>query len=1774
MTRMRSKATSRRSTAGRTAPETEFLAESGLAPEPVDPVVADAVPDVASTDGVVTAMDETGASGTEFMADHVLAAAAHDQPAPDGRDSDSSSHPMDALPDISEHPAQEAAAADADADVDADAHVDVYAAKDAGIGAAPPDAPPDTEDSTPGIRIEIDPYVQGGPLEGRFDLTIRGSVICPVDIESIVLSSDGRMISTAKFGVRRPRADEPDPHSGGNIYHRFQFTLGRPLDQAPEPCRFNLEVRTFDDQVQDQDFEVVAEIGPEQTSIRIVDGPTGEAPDQGVVPASAILYVERAHISDDGMLHVEGWALSTTGVVILQVFAGDVRIALARHGLERGDVGDVYPFYPNSRTAGFVFNERLPHLDEPPSEVRVELLCNAGFGQELVVPLERTRARAPEPAPEPTPEPVAVVPAAVGRPDFGDLKDFIRETIAQSLAPLMEAGRTVTAVPDVPVLDPTIRIHCDHQVLTADGHLEVAGWAVCAAGIVRVEVWLDGQLLGLAEFGRERSDVGLHFPTIPSARFAGYALTRTLTVRIDGDNHDVRVVAYNGPGDTQEIVVPLVVTGEVAEPEADSLLPLMAPPTEAEQQEFRFEMDSPRLAEGVVVEPVTGRLTIEGWVLARSGIAGIDVHLDDQSLGEAHYGLARQDVGSAFADWPNAVRSGYAFHCPPRSLRTGAHIVSLVIRAENGQQMVRRFRIDVKPADVGGDIVSIRRRVSRVEADLVADCLVRLGHRADYTVLVRQGPDVDPVALRATLQSLAEQSLGEWRVRILAATEAAADATRRLLQAERDGLEYRVSVVSPADRGWQAGLAEGAVSPSSQFVVLAVGDELGADALAELAMAHALHRDADMVYGDEARISPVSREREPFFKPDFSPDLLLSTNYIGRPWMATAAVLAATGVSPASLATDGEYDLVLRCSEQARSIHHVPKLLCARGPAETDDVALGEVALAAAVARRGVNATVLASPIEGTWRVKRDVGAVGKVSIIIPTCAAKGYIETCITSLRAQTSYPDYEIIVVDNIPAENTYWKDWVGTHADQIVDIPDAFNWSNFNNRAAAAASGEYLLFLNDDIEIEQADWLDVLLENIQRPEVAIVGPQLLYPDRKVQHAGMFLTHAGIARHAFRFSDANDPGYFGLALTQRNVIAVTGACMLVRRETFDRLGGFDELHQITNNDLDFCLRAHKAGLLTVFTPYATLIHHELASRDRLKDVYDLTHFNADWGGMFAAGDPYFNPRLSLDADDYRPDDEPLEVVHAGNPMFDRAEIRRILVVKLDHIGDFITAVPSIRRLKELFPAASITVLAGRAAKAFASVEPAVDTFLEFEFFHARSGLGQKELTKDDYAALRERLLPYRFDLAIDLRKHTDTRDVLRSVPARYLAGFDRQGQFPFLDIALEWDGDRNLERKRSHVVDDLLSLVETVGKAARSDRTQIMLPPGAREAAMAGLPDDARALFDKPVVAIHPGVGTIMRQWPTGHFAALIDLLVERDGVNAVLIGGPDEADLADEVLRSCRNQNAVVSLVGKTPLGELPGLLGACVLYVGNNSGPKHIAAALGVPTIGIHSGVVDAVEWGPIGKRAVALRRNMACSPCYLARFQDCPRELACLRSLEPALVHQNAEMLLAKPIRTMGAVLMRASRRPIPPANDLGGTAEASADDAAGNTHPDDVARIDAPQSVLEPSLADSVPADRDEIGPTTDAMQPEAQAMAERLEVGALNGDLVSDPMQQDTERSDHVGLAQLDPPPDATVVEATATRGAGANGARANGAGANGARAKSRRRRAEGVSA
>jgi ADP-heptose:LPS heptosyltransferase/GT2 family glycosyltransferase len=1456
---------------------------------------------------------------------------------------------------------------------------------------------PEPERLPPQIQIDIDPAITAGLIHDRYDLLIRGRVVASTPIDEAALLLDGAVVGRVQYGLADHTAQTVLPDGTGATQYVFHLNLPLSHAQGHRICTCIVAARTQDGHSYEQPFDISVDPSG-SVPISVAAGPTRSSSTYAYVKPPMMLYVERAALDDGGHLLVHGWAVSLRTMVTVQVFVDETRIGAAQLGGRRDDVGDAFPAYSNGRMSGFSLSTRLAATNEGMAAVRVQAISMNGFSQEVVLPVERLRTLA-----------LAVTPQAAFT--------VRTPTLPSQLATPIPATPSVPARPQ----DSRREIHlsCDQADLDAEGHLLVGGWAACATSIASVTVHLDGQTMGDAELGLPRDDVGDEYRHIPMARYSGFRFARQLG-DVHAGLHRLRLVVRNGLGDVREEIR----TVQIVRPE-----PAPAPHP-APLPQFRFEIDNPKVVAGAVIEPITGRLTIEGWVLARSGITAVDVMLDDQRLGEAHYGLARQDVGTAFPDWVDSLRSGYAFHCPPRSLRNGEHVVQLNVRARSGEVLEYRFRIEVRKSEDHEDGVGIRRRMTQVEADVADEVLDSLGHRPGFRLVLRQEAPLDVERILLTLGSLRNQVYRDWTLQVLAADADNGAAVRALLVDAAADLAERIDVFDPRDaEAFAQPIGDPRQSMALRLVgFLSPGDQLGCDALLETALSSGLHRDADFFYADEVRISPASREREPFFKPDFSPDLLFSTNYIGRPWFASTALLGKTGVTPRSLLESGEYDLVLRCTAQAEHIHHLPKLLCLRGTQQIDNTDMEAAALARAAARCGIDADVLAGAVPGTWRFRRTQPVSGMVSIIIPTCAARGYVETCVKTLRDRTAYRNFELICVDNIPDDQIAWKIWLKQNFDKIVPMPDAFNWSYFNNRGAAVAAGEYLLFLNDDIEVIQPDWLDAMLEHVQRPEVAVVGPRLLYPDSKVQHAGMFLAAPGIARHAFRFAASDEPGYFGLALTQRNVIAVTGACMLMRRTMYQALGGFDEAHEIINNDVDFCLRAHQAGKLVVFTPHASLTHHEAISRDGLPDVFDLSHFETRWKTLFASGDPYFSPRLTRNSDDYSPDDEPVQTVFAGHPLFRRDEIKRILVVKVDHIGDFITAFPAIRRLKQIFPAASLHVLASRAARAFAATLDCVDEFIEFEFFNPISGLGQREISREDYQALSEQLAPYRFDIAVDLRKHLDTRDVLRHTPARFLAGYDHMGQLPFLDIALEWEGDKNLQRKRSHVTDDLLNLVEAIGTAAAAERTRLDVAVSS-EGPPAFLDDDARALFAKPVVAVHPGVGNAMRQWPAEHFASLIDLLVEKNAVNAVLIGGPEEAELAAQVLEQVVHRGSVVSLVGKTPLRELPALLSACALYVGNNSGPKHIAAALGVPTIGIHSGVVDAIEWGPIGKRAVALRRNMTCSPCYFSRQEDCPRNFACMRGLEPTLVQEVSEIFLARPVERR-SVLPFVELRPV------------------------------------------------------------------------------------------------------------------------------------------------
>jgi ADP-heptose:LPS heptosyltransferase/GT2 family glycosyltransferase len=947
------------------------------------------------------------------------------------------------------------------------------------------------------------------------------------------------------------------------------------------------------------------------------------------------------------------------------------------------------------------------------------------------------------------------------------------------------------------------------------------------------------------------------------------------------------------------------------------------------------------------------------------------------------------------------------------SLTTGADSGRVELRTASGRSKAVDFEsyVDAEEIPDGFSPGVLRRKMPRSEIDSTANVLSGLGGQPQVGILLAVADPEDTAALEETLQSLRDQAYAQWHALVTCSNATVENRLFARLVAEFPELSERLSVLAKDEAGsFAEAIARAGGGNAPELVgVLSAGDILGCDALLRMAIAAGLDRKAEFFYSDERRISPITGNVEAFFKPQWSPDLLLATNYIGRFWCARAGLLDRVHARLEDLARLGEYDLLLRCTEEARSIRHVPLVLCERRAHQIDDPARERQSLTRAMARRGIHGELADGWATGYYQLRRRPRFRELVSIIIPTSGNVALLSKCLSGIFERTDYQNFELVLVYNksTPELFHYFERIGHDRRVNIIDAQGPFNFSRICNLGAAAARGELLLFLNDDIEVIEPDWLDALMQHAERPEMGVVGARLLYPDGTVQHAGMFwAAGASGGRHAFRHAAGSDPGYFGLAVTRRNVICVTGACLMMRRAWFEAVGRFDERHTIVNNDVDICLRSWSNGGLVVYEPTAALIHHERATRHNLPDEYNVDAFWTSWGSLLSAGDPYYHPSLVRDRDDYSADDEPVRLVYAGHPLFCREEIRRILVVKLDHLGDFITGVPALKRLQSHFPEADLYLLASSGSAALAGFVPGIKEVIDFEFFHPRSGLGQHELSRDDLDALQRRLDPYRFDLAIDLRKHLDTRSVLRCTGARWLAGYDRDSRFPWLDIAVEWEDDEKLVAKRSHVADALSRLVDAVALATTRDRT--ILRPSTEQGIDCTSPGTRSG---KPLVCVHPGVGAETRKWPTEYYAALIDLLVANHEADIVLVGGADDAKLADQVLEKVRRKELVRSAVGTTDLAELAALLASAALFVGNNSGPHHIAAGLGVPTVGVHSGVVDAREWGPVGPNAVAVQRRMRCSPCYLVTAEQCPRALACLTDLPPSAVYEVCRQLL-------------------------------------------------------------------------------------------------------------------------------------------------------------------
>jgi GT2 family glycosyltransferase len=456
--------------------------------------------------------------------------------------------------------------------------------------------------------------------------------------------------------------------------------------------------------------------------------------------------------------------------------------------------------------------------------------------------------------------------------------------------------------------------------------------------------------------------------------------------------------------------------------------------------------------------------------------------------------------------------------------------------------------------------------------------------------------------------------------------------------------ERITSVALPANGGISRATNRALEESGGEFVVLLDHDDvLEATALAEVATVVLEVPDADVVYTDEDKLDGIDRPYQPHFKPDWDPELLLSYPYLGHLAAFRRELLERIGGFRPEFDGSQDFDLMLRATELARRVVHIPKVLyhwrVVAGSAAGDPdakpwaYAASRRALEDAVDRRGLDAEVGTGPFLGSYHLRRRIHGAPSVSVIIPFRDQASLTMTCLESLERQPGHPITEVVLIDNgsTEPETTALRHRLAERPrTRVLDYPGAFNWAAINNVAAATCDTDMLLFMNNDIEARSEGWLRALVELGQRPEVGAVGARLVYPDGKLQHAGVILGVGGIAAHIFNSMPGNRNGYMGWDRVVRSYSAVTAACMLVRREVFEETGGFDEAFPVAFNDVDFCLRLVGAGYRLLYTPHAELIHYESVSRGFSGYSADFGEFLTRWWDLLQHDDPAYNPNLS----------------------------------------------------------------------------------------------------------------------------------------------------------------------------------------------------------------------------------------------------------------------------------------------------------------------------------------------------------------------------------------------------------------------------------------------------------------------------------------------------------------------------------------------------------------
>ncbi len=659
-------------------------------------------------------------------------------------------------------------------------------------------------------------------------------------------------------------------------------------------------------------------------------------------------------------------------------------------------------------------------------------------------------------------------------------------------------------------------------------------------------------------------------------------------------------------------------------------------------------------------------LEIQGWVVDQRGSVEVTVHQEDASLLDCRISRGRRPDVVERRNLDEEYKTqeiGFRISAALPEIKGGEIILHFC-----GDSVTKTYTIDIeelrKQNKPKGFLSRLFGKESVAEGGYEA-WLAR--HKVDKRTLRRQKhaafaqkPLISIVIplyctplpyLKELLESVRRQSYENWQ---LCLADGSPDDKAKEFIEKHYGREKRIVYRKLEENGGiSVNTNEAVALAAGEYLMLCDHDDtLEPDALYEIVKA-INDTGADVLYTDEDKVSMDGRHYfDPNFKPDFNLFRLRENNYICHIFVVKKSLTDEMGLLRSEFDGAQDFDFILRCCEKAQKITHIPKVLyhwrCHMDSTAADPSSkayayeAGRKAVREHYQRLGIDAKVEMTERPGWYRSHVKVQGNPLISVIIPNKDHTDDLELCLFSMTRKSTYRNYEILIVENnSEKEETfeYYRKLPDRYPKaRVLTWEKEFNYSAINNFAAKEAKGEYLLFLNNDVEILTPDWMEEMLQNCQQENVAAVGAKLYYPDDTIQHAGVVLGLGGIAGHIMCRASKEDPGYFGRMISVQEISAVTAACMMVKKSDFDAVGGLDETFQVAFNDIDLCMKFRAAGKKIIFTPYAELYHYESKSRG-LEDTpekqfrfdKEVKRFQEKWAQQLEMGDPYYSPNLSV---------------------------------------------------------------------------------------------------------------------------------------------------------------------------------------------------------------------------------------------------------------------------------------------------------------------------------------------------------------------------------------------------------------------------------------------------------------------------------------------------------------------------------------------------------------